>query len=112
MGTIYWLVFENYPILINQLCRQLNDIWPGMSWSSLEYSGRWKILHYFARKFYAPLLISAFENDGKIKIFATSDLQQIIAGKLDITLWTWKGEEVSKWSLNITISALESRSVL
>ena len=40
-GTLYW---------------QLNDCWPVASWSSLDYFGRWKALHYAARRFYAPLL--------------------------------------------------------
>jgi beta-mannosidase len=36
----------------------LNDCWPVASWSSLDYFGRWKALHYAARRFYAPLLLS------------------------------------------------------
>ena len=43
MGTLYW---------------QLNDTWPVASWSSLEYGGGWKLLHYAARRFYQPLLIA------------------------------------------------------
>ncbi|MFA4943408.1 MAG: glycoside hydrolase family 2 protein [Lentisphaeria bacterium] len=43
MGTMYW---------------QLNDCWPVASWSSLEFGGRWKALHYAARRFYAPVLAS------------------------------------------------------
>lgn len=44
MGAIYW---------------QLNDCWPVASWSSIEYTGRWKALHYAARRFNAPALVSA-----------------------------------------------------
>lgn len=44
MGALYW---------------QLNDCWPVFSWSSLEFGGRWKALHYEARRFFAPALISA-----------------------------------------------------
>jgi beta-mannosidase len=44
MGTLYW---------------QLNDCWPVASWSSLEFGGRGKALHHAARRFYAPLLVSA-----------------------------------------------------
>lgn len=43
MGAIYW---------------QLNDCWPVASWSAIEYTGRWKILHYAARRFNAPALVS------------------------------------------------------
>ena len=44
MGALYW---------------QLNDCWPVFSWSSLEFGGRWKALHYEARRFFGPALVSA-----------------------------------------------------
>ena len=40
---------------------QLNDIWPVCSWSSIDYFGRWKALHYFEKRFFAPVLISCEE---------------------------------------------------
>lgn len=40
---------------------QLNDCWPVASWSSIDYYGRWKALHYFAKRFFAPVLISCHE---------------------------------------------------
>ncbi|HEY0256859.1 MAG TPA: glycoside hydrolase family 2 protein [Candidatus Methylacidiphilales bacterium] len=43
MGALYW---------------QLNDCWPVASWSSLEFGGRWKALHYEAKRFFAPALLS------------------------------------------------------
>lgn len=46
MGTLYW---------------QLNDCWPGASWSSIDCTGRWKALHYFAKRFFAPVLLSCQE---------------------------------------------------
>lgn len=46
MGAVYW---------------QLNDIWPGASWSSIDYYGRWKALHYYAKRFFAPVLLSCEE---------------------------------------------------
>lgn len=59
MGTLYW---------------QLNDLWPVCSWSSLEYSGKWKCLHYAAKRFYAPLIVTAFENkDAIIEIWVVND---------------------------------------
>ena len=46
MGAIYW---------------QINDIWPVASWASIDYFGRWKALHYFAKRFFAPVLLSCHE---------------------------------------------------
>jgi len=46
MGAIYW---------------QLNDCWPVASWSSIDYFGRWKALHYASRRFFAPVLLSCQE---------------------------------------------------
>ena len=40
---------------------QLNDCWPVASWSSLDYYGRWKALHYYEKRFFAPVLISCHE---------------------------------------------------
>ena len=50
MGAIIW---------------QLNDCWPVASWSSVDYYGRWKALHYVAKRFFAPVMISACE-EGEI----------------------------------------------
>ena len=46
MGAIYW---------------QLNDCWPVASWASIDYFGRWKALHYYAKRFFAPILLSCAE---------------------------------------------------
>ena len=40
---------------------QLNDCWPVVSWSSIDYYGRWKALHYYEKRFFAPVLISCEE---------------------------------------------------
>ena len=56
MGAIYW---------------QLNDIWPVASWASIDSLGRWKALHYYAKRFFAPVMISCEEigeMEGKISI--------------------------------------------
>nr|WP_319389864.1 glycoside hydrolase family 2 protein [uncultured Cohaesibacter sp.] len=60
MGTLYW---------------QLNDTWPVASWSSLEYGGGWKLVHYLARRFNAPVLVSAqpAPDEGQVIIHAVND---------------------------------------
>lgn len=49
MGSLYW---------------QLNDVWPGASWSSLDYFGRWKPLHFHAKRFFAPVAIAPLRRPG------------------------------------------------
>ena len=58
MGSLYW---------------QLNDCWPVISWSSIDYFGRWKPLHYAARRFYAPLLLGAIEEKGQVSLFLCNE---------------------------------------
>uniref|UniRef100_A0A671SAV8 Beta-mannosidase n=1 Tax=Sinocyclocheilus anshuiensis TaxID=1608454 RepID=A0A671SAV8_9TELE len=58
MGTLYW---------------QLNDIWQGPSWSSVEFGGKWKMLHYWATDFYAPILSAGVEDKGDLLIYGVSD---------------------------------------
>jgi beta-mannosidase len=50
---------RNMPRCMGALYWQLNDCWPVASWSSLEFSGRWKALHHVARRFFAPALVTA-----------------------------------------------------
>jgi beta-mannosidase len=73
MGTLYW---------------QLNDTWPVASWSSIDYHGRWKALHYMARHFFAPLLVSGHEHpeSGTVDIHVTSDLLEDCKGSLRWTV--------------------------
>lgn len=49
MGTLYW---------------QLNDSWPVVSWSSIDYYGNWKALHYQAKRAFAPVLVDAVKEGG------------------------------------------------
>jgi len=50
---------RNMPHCMGALYWQLNDCWPVASWSSIEFTGRWKALHHLARRFFAPALVSA-----------------------------------------------------
>ncbi|KAH6929670.1 hypothetical protein HPB50_003811 [Hyalomma asiaticum] len=58
MGAVYW---------------HLNDVWQAPSWSSIDYKGEWKMLHYFARRFFAPLLVSPYEEAGRLVVYVLDD---------------------------------------
>lgn len=76
-GILYW---------------NLNDCWPVASWSSLDYYGRWKALHYAARRFYAPLLLSIEDNPPEMNVYVSSDLREPWEGSLRWSLETLAGE--------------------
>ena len=54
------------------------------SWSSTNYGGSWKLLHYAAKRFFSPLLISADynKNTNIISVYLTSDINQALSGML------------------------------
>lgn len=58
MGTLYW---------------QINDDWPAPSWSSIDYFGRWKALHYLAQKFYAPHAVSMTLEDHRCHVYFSNE---------------------------------------
>uniref|UniRef100_A0A2K5EVH1 beta-mannosidase n=1 Tax=Aotus nancymaae TaxID=37293 RepID=A0A2K5EVH1_AOTNA len=78
MGALYW---------------QLNDIWQAPSWASLEYGGKWKMLHYFAQNFFAPLLPVGFENENIFYIYGVSDLHSDYTMTLTVRVHTWSSLE-------------------
>ena len=52
---------RHMPYCMGSLVWQLNDCWPVASWASIDYFGRWKALHYYEKRFFAPVLISCHE---------------------------------------------------
>ena len=79
MGTLYW---------------QLNDNWPVSSWSSLEFGGKWKHLHYHARQFYADVAVMPLENPwnaGKYTLAVVNDTAEDITDDLIMERWDFDG---------------------
>jgi len=92
-GTLYW---------------QLNDCWPVASWSSLDYFGRWKALHYAARRFYAPVLLSIEDEPPRMGVHVTSDLMEPWEGTLRWSLETLEGEVVQAGQEAVSVAPLSS----
>lgn len=86
-GAIYW---------------QLNDCWPVASWSSIDYFGRWKALHYYAKRFFSPIMISCQEESEMTqRPFIVAEHEKIeISSKLNVTNETLEDfNGIIKWSL-------------
>jgi beta-mannosidase len=87
----YWR--SKRPICMGILYWQLNDVWPVASWSSIEYSGKWKLLHYAARKFYAPVHVAAYCADGmNVEIVGVNDTPERCKGTLRVQFIDFAGK--------------------
>jgi len=75
-GVAHWRQNRNENHCMGALYWQLNDCWPVASWSSIDYYGRWKALHYFAKRFYQPLFASIREEEDKIEFWVSNDLKE------------------------------------
>ena len=91
MGTIIW---------------QLNDFWPGSSWSMIEYDGRWKQSCHAIRRAYAPFLITAVpsgpDGDREIKIVSDSVEERRLTARIDI--WSFSGELLSSEERPVSVT--------
>ena len=91
MGTLYW---------------QLDDCWPVASWASIDYFGNWKALHFMARQFNNPLLISGVEDlqAGTVQLHVTSDLLAATAGEVKWWLVRANGDPVAQGQTAVEIA--------
>jgi beta-mannosidase len=103
-GVEHWR--RNRNRVSGTLIWQLNDCWPVASWSSLDYFGRWKTLHYAAKRFYTPLLLSVADYAKTMKIHVTSDLVEPVDVLICWRLETLDGKVLQKGEQNIRAAAL------
>jgi beta-mannosidase len=97
MGSIFW---------------QLNDCWPVASWSSIDYYGRWKALQYYARRFYAPVLVSPHVEDGSLKVYIVSDKTKAVPATLRVRLMNFDGKVLLEDSHPVEVTPLDSKVYL
>jgi beta-mannosidase len=96
-GTLYW---------------QLNDCWPVASWSSLDYFGRWKALHYAAKRFFAPVLLSIQEEGAQMDVHVTSDVNAPWQGVVKWKLAALDGQTLQEGEQPVSLAPLASSQVL
>jgi beta-mannosidase len=97
MGSLFW---------------QIDDCWPVASWSSIDYTGRWKALQYYARRFYSDILLSPYEENGSLYFYIVSDRLQPTASELKVSLLDFEGRTLWEEKQEIEVAALNSKSHL
>ncbi|WP_206922303.1 glycoside hydrolase family 2 protein [Alicyclobacillus suci] len=86
----------------------LNQRWSGITGSSLDHSGQWQALHYFAQRFYAPVLVSVCSNDTRVTLYVTNDRVTPVEGFLDWQLLSHVGEVVLAGRVPVYVAGLST----
>ncbi len=96
MGSLYW---------------QLNDCWPAISWSSIDYFGNWKALHYKTKEAFDNLLISTVKTTYDYDTFIVNDGLTAINGTLKLTIMDFYGKEIWSTTKELRIQPNSSEKV-
>ncbi|TXT64671.1 MAG: Beta-galactosidase [Promethearchaeota archaeon] len=94
MGSLYW---------------QLNDCWPVASWSSIDYYGRWKALHYLAKRFYQPIIVEVYVTTKKIEFALINDSLVSYDVILQLNILNSGGQIVKRSNSGYELNAMESK---
>lgn len=100
----YWR--SKRPVCMGALYWQLNDTWPVASWSSLDYDGGWKPLHYSAKRFFSPQLLTIHENDeGVAEIRLCNDGLEEMKGELTVRIYDFDGKSETVFKEMVSAAA-------
>jgi beta-mannosidase len=97
MGALYW---------------QINDCWPVASWSGTDYYGTWKALHYYAKRFYNPVLAAPIDDETTLRIYGISDLNQPVDAELYVGIFTYGGKTVQEGKTDVRLEPRSSRIIM
>ena len=96
MGTLYW---------------QLNDVWPVSSWSSIEYSGKYKALHYSARRFYRGVTPLMYKTGDKVFVKVANDTKDNAKTDCVLQLISFSGETVWEKKKKVEVKSISVEDV-
>lgn len=93
MGTLFW---------------QLNDCWPSISWSAIDFAGRPKALYYSLKEIYKPVIIAFNQRGSSVDLYIVSDKYEERKGRLEISVINFNGGILSKDNFPVKISSNSS----
>ena len=102
---------RNKPYNMGTLIWQLNDCWPVVSWSAIDYLGNWKALHYQTKRSFEPQIFSLEKEGNNYKVFFINDDFKKVKGNFKISLLNFKGETIRSFDKEILVNVNSSTKV-
>lgn len=96
MGSLYW---------------QINDCWPVASWSSIDYFGRYKALHYAAKKFYAPVAMGLFLEKDSLTVNISNETMSDFEGEIRVCHCDARFNEINSYIEKVYVKSLKAKDV-
>jgi beta-mannosidase len=96
MGALYW---------------QFEDCWPVASWAGIDSTGAWKALHYYARRFYAPVLVAPAASGDDLIVSVASDLRATRGAEFEWRTTTYDGKRIDGGAFTVKLEPLESKLI-
>jgi beta-mannosidase len=105
IGIEHWRT--DWPHSSGSFVWQYNDCWPGPSWSSVDYYGRWKAAHYGYRRVYAPVMVAGLveAETSNVQVKVASDLKETLRGRVTWRLTDLAGQLLEKGEHELDLPA-------
>ncbi len=97
MGTLFW---------------QIDDVWPTVSWSTVDYYGNWKAAHFTIQETYKNTIICGTDDGDQLNIHVITDEFEPFNGNVNIQLRSMDGDELEHWKKDISIDANDNKIIL
>lgn len=106
----YWR--SKRPICMGILYWQLNDMWPVSSWSSIEYSGKWKPLQYTIKRLFEPInLYSYITKEGTYTLGINNETSKVVNKRVRLEFLNFRGDILKEWEIESVVEPYSTKVI-